>query len=417
MMSSSTPFGRLTAALVVALSLSGLPAYAGDVILDNLTSREDRGLTRIARVEVINTNLSADDVRRLLETSGDDKMQLELLSRLKADRMTINGLTFSGDDGTMIFAPIMMSGIDQGRVARIMLDGVDMDLRMADMKGTSQLKVRALDIERADFASLFKAVLAGRPEDMDFHAEKLVWAGFEWSGVDDKVPANAPGGNRMRLSLAGVNATTQYDGAVPVRSIAEINGMAIELPPTSEGGRTLADIGYKKLEFSLAGQMRYDPLKRDLAIENYALTGVNMGRLILSGQFGNIDPSLLSGGMPEQKLAALMLTNISQLDMRFVNEGAIENGFAFAAQQQGKTAPALRSEAAMIVGQMLPMLLGGDPAALPLARAAQDFLRESKNFTLSLKSRGAPVPVARLSSISDPSTFFALVDVQLKSNQ
>jgi len=279
------------------------------------------------------------------------------------------------------------------------------------------LKVRALDIERADFASLLKAVLAGRPEEIDFRAEKIVWAGFEWSGVDDNVKANAPGGNKMRLSLAGVNATTQYEGGLPVRSIAEINGFAIELPPTSDGGRAFADMGYKKLEFSVAGQMRYDPIKRDLMIENYALTGVNMGRLILSGQFGNIDPSLLSGGLPEQKLAALMLINISQLDMRFVNEGAVENGLAFAAQQQGKTAPALRSEASMIVGQMLPMLLGGDPAALPLARAAQDFLRESKNFTLSLKSRGAPVPVARLSNINDPATFFALVDMQLKANQ
>lgn len=416
-MSFSTGFRRHAAGLFVALSFCVPSAFAGDVILDNLTSREDRGLTRIARVEVINSNLSADEVRRLLETSGDDKVQLELLARLKADRMTINGLTFSGDDGTMIFAPIMMSGIDQGRVARIMLDGVDMDLRMSDAQGTSQLKVRALDIERADFASLLKAVLAGRPEEIDFHAEKIVWAGFEWSGVDDNVKANAPGGNKMRLSLAGVNATTQYDGGLPIRSIAEINGFAIELPPTSEGGRAFADMGYKKLEFSVAGQMRYDPIKRDLMIENYALTGVNMGRLILSGQFGNIDPSLLSGGLPEQKLAALMLINISQLDMRFVNEGAVENGLAFAAQQQGKTAPALRSEASMIVGQMLPMLLGGDPAALPLARAAQDFLRESKNFTLSLKSRGAPVPVARLSNINDPATFFALVDMQLKANQ
>ena len=416
-MSCSSYFRRLTAAVLVALSFIASPAFAGDVILDNLTSREDRGLTRIARVEVINSNLSADEVRRLLETTGDEKIQLELLSRLKADRMTINGLTFSGDDGTMIFAPIMMSGIDQGRVARITLDGVDMDLRMSDTKGTSQLKVRALEIERADFASLLKAVLAGRPEDIDFRAEKFVWAGFEWSGADENVKATAPGGNRMRISLAGVNATTQYEGAMPVRSVAEINGLSIELPPTSEGGQAFADMGYKKLEFSLAGQMRYDPLKRDLMIENYALTGVNVGRLMLSGTFGNIDPSLLSGGVPEQKLAALMLANISQIDIRFVNEGAVENGFAYAASQQGKSAPALRSEASMIVGQMLPMLLGGDPAALPLARSAQDFLRESKNFTLSLKSRGAPVPVARLSSISDPSTFFALVDVQLKSNQ
>jgi len=416
-MSCFSIFRRFAAVLFVAFSFLAAPAFAADVILDNLTSREDRGLTRIARLEVINSNLTAEEVRRLIEGTGEKQPLFELMARFTADRMSINGLTFSGDDGTMIFAPVTIMGIDQGRVARMTMDGVDMDLRTADGKGTSQLKIRALDIERADFAALLKAVMTGRPEEIDFRAEKFVWAGFDWSGPDEKVSANAPGGNKMRLSLAGVNAATQYDGAMPVRSVAEVNGLSIELPPTSEGGQAIADMGYKKLEFSLAGQMRYDPAKRDLIIENYALTGVNVGRLMLSGTFGNIDPSLLSGGVPEQKLAALMLANISQIDIRFVNEGAVENGFAYAASQQGKSAPALRSEASMIVGQMLPMLLGGDPAALPLARSAQDFLRESKNFTLSLKSRGAPVPVARLSSISDPSTFFALVDVQLKSNQ
>ena len=416
-MSSFVIFRRFMAAVAILLSFSSAPVFAGDVILDNLTSREARGVLRIARVEVINSNLTADDVRLLLDASSDQKTVLNLIARFSADRMTINGLTFSGDDGTMIFAPLSMTQIDQGRVARIVLDGVDLDLRVPDTPNVSQLKIRALDVERADFASLVKAILNGRPEEIDFRAEKFTWAGFDWSGPDEHVKANAPGGNRIRLSLAGVNATTQYEGHAPVRSVAEINGLAIELPPTSDGGRTLADLGYKKLDFSIAGEMRYDPVKRDLTIANYTITGVNAGRLILSGTFGNIDPSLLGGGVPQEKLAALMLANIAQLDIRFINEGAVENGFAFAAAQQGKSAAGLRSEASMLVGQMLPLLLGGDPAALPLARAAQDFLRESKNFTLSLKARGAPVPVSRLSAIGDPATFFALVDVQLKSNQ
>jgi hypothetical protein len=71
----------------------------------------------------------------------------------------------------------------------------------------------------------------------------------------------------------------------------------------------------------------------------------------------------------------------------------------------------------MLSGQMLPLLLGGDPAALPMAQSVQTFLRESKNFTLKLKARGAPMPLGSLSAIGDPATFLALFDVSLIANQ
>ena len=116
-------------------------------------------------------------------------------------------------------------------------------------------------------------------------------------------------------------------------------------------------------------------------------------------------------------MAALTLANVSALEIRFVNEGAVDNGLAFAATQQGKSPAALRSELALLSGQMLPLLLGGNPAALPLAQSVQTFVRDSKNFTLTLKARGAPLPLARLSAIGDPATFFALFDVTLIANQ
>jgi hypothetical protein len=405
----------VTAAFLFALPFS--PALAGDVVLENLTINEDKGVLRIARVEAINSSLSREEVQRLLDTSADGKVALELLSRFSADRFSISGAAFSGDEGTMIFAPILASGVDKGRVDRLKLDGVDIDIKNLEGAGAASLKVKALEMEKADFAPLLLAFTRGTPELAGLRAERMVWAGFEASVPDADLPTTVPGGNRIRLSLGEVTGTNQYAGEVPLRSSAKLSNLVIELPPSSQGGRMLADLGYKKLDLSMSGEARYDPASRSLVLENYSLSGVNAGQFILSGTFGNIDPSLLGLAVPQEKLAALTLANVSALEIRFINEGAVDSGFAFAAAQQGKNPAALRSEAALLAGQMLPMLLGGDPSALPIAQAVQTFLRDSKNFTLKLQARGAPLPLARLSSIGDPATFFALFDVSLIANQ
>lgn len=414
-MSRARNLRALVAALCLSMPLAS--AMAGDVVLDNLSVQEDKGLLRIARVEAINTNFSSDELRRLLDTNADSKASLELLARFKADRMSINGATFAGEDGTMIFAPILATGIHQGRVDQLAIDGIDIELKNIDGAGSGSVKLRALSVEKADMAPLIDALIQGKPDLINYKAESLKFAGFDISIPDTSLPANTPGGNRIRITLGALNSRAQYNGDMIQSSAGEILNLVIEPPAGSEAGQMLSKVGYKKLDLSMAGAARYDASSRTLTLTDYTLTGVEAGRLSLTGTFGNVDPSLLGMGLPEEKLAALFLVNVSQLELRFVNEGVVDKGFAFAAAQQGKTAPALRSEASMIVGQMLPLLLGGDPSALPLARGVQDFLKESRNFTLTLKARGAPLPLGRLSAIGDPSTFFALVDVQLKSNQ
>ena len=385
-MSFLSSIRRHCAALMFSLVLSGTQACAGDVILDHLSFQEDRGVTRIARLEVINSNLSADEVRVIF--SGRHQTSLELLSRFIADRVFINGMTFSGQDGMVICAPITLIGIDQGHLARVNIEGIEADVRSMNGGENSQFKARALELEHVDFASLLQAALRGQIESMNLRAEKLIWEGFEWSGPDPKVPAYAPGGNRIRLALSRAIATTQYEGTIPVRSFAELTGLTLEVPPSTEGGRHLAELGYRKLEFSFTGQMNYDPRTRDMVMDHFTLSGVKAGRLTFSGRLGNVDPIVLTGVTPQEKMAALLLANISVLDLNFVNEGAVETGFALAAGREGREGRSgadLRSDATMFIGQMMPLMLGGNPAALPLTRAAQEFLRDPKNLALTLK--------------------------------
>ncbi|MDO9441142.1 MAG: hypothetical protein Q7T73_09655 [Beijerinckiaceae bacterium] len=107
---------------------------------------------------------------------------------------------------------------------------------------------------------------------------------------------------------------------------------------------------------------------------------------------------------------------MSQLQARFVNQGLFEKALAYVAKQQKKTAQALRAEWAAMSTQFLPLILGGDPSSLALAQSLQTFINNPKSLTISLKSRGAAVPLAQLQSIRDPQTFLALVEVSAVAN-
>jgi hypothetical protein len=228
------------------------------------------------------------------------------------------------------------------------------------------------------------------------------WRGFEASMVDPDVPANAPGGNVARVSLASLTGVTEYSGTVPLRMSGEARGILIELPPASAAGQQLKAFGYDRIELGFAAQATYDPGRRVLNLQEYSFSGVQAGKLSMGGVFTGIAPELLAGGDSAARERAGASAGIAELDLRFVDAGLANRAFAFAAASQGKAPAALQAETAAMAG---------------LAQSLQTFLRDPRSFTLKLKARGAPVPVARLSSIADPASFLALVEVTLLANQ
>lgn len=70
----------------------------------------------------------------------------------------------------------------------------------------------------------------------------------------------------------------------------------------------------------------------------------------------------------------------------------------------------------MIVG-MLPMLMGGDPAALKLSEALSAFVTQPKSLSISLKGKKGPINFTDLSKLADPSALLSQVEITAVANR
>ena len=106
------------AALFVAVSAFAAPAAADDVAIDNLAFNSlDGDSFAIAHVEFTNTNLSKDEVVKLLtpDTAAEDDRALA--QKLKADKIAIPTIDILGKDGSKIhLAGLTANHVDAGRI-------------------------------------------------------------------------------------------------------------------------------------------------------------------------------------------------------------------------------------------------------------------------------------------------------------
>ncbi|MDB5544877.1 MAG: hypothetical protein JWO64_2026 [Hyphomicrobiales bacterium] len=410
---------RLWACCAAFLFVAAPAIAQNNVSLENLTSRAKDGKTvlNLPRVDVVNTNLSRGEVAQLFSSDALDSQTLALAARMTADKVTISGAALEGDGAKISLGAFEAAGIREGHFAKITLDGFSGTFSGKGGAGGGSITGRALLMENGNFAPVIAAIQTNNLEAAAFQVGRVVWSGFSGAFTDSETPAGAPGGNQIKVSLQGLTVDSQYSGNTPVSGKVEAVGLVLDPTPSSEFGKGLRAFGYERVELGLSGAGRYDAATQKLVLEDYTITSPQAGRLSLSGEMSGIDAAALSSTDATQRGLALLGSSIEGLKLNFVNEGLVDKGFAFAAAKQGKSAAALRSEVSSMAVQLLPLLLGGDPQSLSLAQSVQTFVTTPRNFSLSLKARGAPVPVARLSAIRDPATFLALVNVSLSVNQ
>lgn len=410
---------RLWACCAAFLFVASSAHAQNNVSLENLESRAKDGKTvlNLGRVEIVNTNLSRGEIAQLFSSDAVDSQALALAARMKADKVTISGAAVSGEGAKIALGPFEATGIREGRFAKITLDGFIGTFPDKAGVGGGSITGRALLMENGNFAPVIAALQTSNFEAAAFQVGRVVWSGFDGAFNDSETPAGAPGGNQIKVSLQGLTMDTQYSGNTPTSGKVDAVGFVLDPTPSSEFGKGLRAFGYERIELGLSGAGRYDAATQKLVLQDYTVTSPAAGRLSLSGEMSGVDAAALSSVDSGQRSMALLGSSIEELKVVFVNEGLVDKGLAFAAAKQGKSPAALRSEVSSMAVQLLPLLLGGDPQSLSLAQSVQTFVTTPRNFTLSLKARGTPVPLARLGAIRDPQTFLALVNVTLSANQ
>jgi hypothetical protein len=379
---------------------------SGDVTIENFTAKaQDGAAFAIARAEFDNTNLSKDEIVKMLTPDTPVADERALVQKLKADKITIPAIDIVAKDGTKIhLRDFVADAIDAGKAERLEIGGLD--AAGVDASAPVSVKSGALRLEGLDVADALKAVGASAETVPTGRLGHLSWESLDIVAPDQ---GSAPG-KTIHVALATVELRNAYDGDTFKQGSTKLTGLIVEPSPDSEFGKNLADLGYSKVELSMVVGADYAADAKTFTLDELTIEGAQMGSLRLKANFGDIDPTLF-GADNSARMAALLGCSVSALEIKVVNSGLFEKALALAAKQQGASADALRQQMSAMIGQMAPLLLGGDPSSLKVAAEAQKFIAAPQNLTIAIKAKGGALKAADFMAISDPAAFVGKLDI------
>ena len=397
-----------TTALAQGLAGRAQPSL-GTVSLDNLALKGKDGETlTLKKVDVTATNLSKDDIAKLLNPDTPKDVSTALAAKMKASKFAVPEAVMVGKDVNLTLRDLVVTDIDAGKVGGFSFGGFEGTTSGKD--GEVALKSGPIVLKGLNLSRVIAGVSSGKMIDSSMQLGSISWKGFEVSFPDKDTPASTPGGNIVKVSIGSITGENAYDGDVPVKSSGKVEHVVVELPKGSTGAQQMAAFGIDKIDVGMTVAGSYDKNKKAYALDDYSLDAANAGSLALKALVGGIDPMVFTGDS-KTRLAGLMGADLSTLSINYADKGLFPKVIAFFATSQGKTVDALKTEWSAMATQFLPLVLGGDPSSIKLATAIGKFIGDPKSLTITAKAKGGPVKATDLMSIKDPKALLQKIDL------
>jgi len=414
--SSVRATARLSAlGLAASLLLMTAPQFAvagGDVAIDNFTGKSRDGDTIIIpHAEFTNANLSKDEITALLTPDTPEADQKALLKKLKADKIVAPSIEISVKDGTTArLHDLVATDVAEGRVGKLGLSSVEGS--SAGDGGPASIKSGALVVDDVDLADVLKSVGGsdgGRAKGRMGH--------LTWSAIDLVVPAAQAGaGKTVRIAVAALEMHSGYSGDVLKEGWTKLTGIVVERPPDSEEGKSLASLGYSRLELAMGISANYQADAKTLSLDNFTIEGAQMGSIALKANFSDVSPQLFTAD-GNARLGALLECGVASLELRLVNSGLFDKLVAQAATQESLSPDAIKQQWSSTIAQMAPMFLGASAGAQKAVAETQKFIASPQNLTIAVKAKKGALKADDLMAIGDPAAFAEKLDIAATANQ
>jgi hypothetical protein len=408
------------AALTLALGVGALPKLAAawpvgqddEVTLDDFTATSKEGdVMTIKHAEFKGTNLSKEEIVKLLtpDTSPEDKTAL--MQKLKVGELSIPQIDIAPKKGGAIHIHnVSGRDIDSGKIGKFGLSGVDGG--GTDENGPVSIKAGALIVENADLAEAL-----GSAKDPKQISPMTHLGHVSWEGIDFVVPdTEADAGKTIHIALGSIDIRNNYDGNILKDGATTLKGLLVEPSKGSEFANSLAVLGYARLELNAHIAAHYDAGAKKLSIDDFTVDGANAGAIGLKADFADID-SALFGPDAAARAGAIAGGAISAIEVKFVNAGLFEKSLAYFAAQQKTTPEALKKQWTEAAGLILPAVLGGDPSALKIAAEAQKFIALPTNLTIDMHPKSGAFKFSDAMGAGDPMALIGSIDIVAAANK
>ena len=193
----------LVAPLAIALAFTVAPAAAqSDIALDNLTTTTEKSKFTVKHVDFIGTNITADEATKLL-TSATREEAAAILAKLEAKQIVIPEATVGPVDnsGAVRLRNLRATDVSKGVAARLSLDSFEGDGK-DKTGGPVTLKGGAVTIDKLEAEPFLVALKSGGALEGLLKASRVAFNAVEITAPDKDTPADAPGGNLVRMKLS-----------------------------------------------------------------------------------------------------------------------------------------------------------------------------------------------------------------------
>jgi len=334
------------------------------------------------------TEVAPETVDKLVRFYAD------MFTAFSSTPMTFTGFDCSGKDDkgnplTVASGPITIGGFEPAIYPAISLDDFDMTV-----ENDGFVKFGNFTWKQMDFSAAIAAIEAATKLDEAYFAanwRKLVPTldGMSLADLSIDVPDPESSGKRVTGTLGAFDATLgNYVNGIPANIQLSLSNFI--LPITAEmTDLPVADLlarGVDKLDISLGTKLAWDQASSTIKVDDVLIDMGALGRVNLSGTFGNATEALFNDNTDAATLAAMMLT-LRDVTVEIEDRGMGSLAFAAGAKEAGQSEASFRTAVAGMAQGMTLAFLGNTTEALTAAQQLGTFLSGASHLKLTITSK------------------------------
>lgn len=318
----------------------------------------------------------------------------DIFTAFSSTPMTFDGFSCSGKDEkgnplTVASGPITVGGFQPAIYPEISLSDFNMTV-----ENDGFLNFGNFTWKKMDFTAAIAAIEAATTLDEAYFAanwRKLVpyLDGLSLANLNIDVPDPESSGKRITGTIGAFDATLgNYVNGIPA-DIALSLGNFI-LPITAEmTDLPVADLlarGIDKLDISLGTKLAWDKDTSTIKVNDVLIDLGTLGRINLSGTFGNATEALFADNTDQATMAAMLLT-LLDVTVEVEDRGIGSIAFAAGAKDAGQPEAAFRTAVAGMAQGMTLAFLGNTAEALTAAQQLGTFLSGASHLKLTITAK------------------------------
>ncbi|OYR22326.1 hypothetical protein [Brucella thiophenivorans] len=208
-----------------------------------------------------------------------------------------------------------------------------------------------------------------------------------------------------------------YNGIpTDIRIAYEDVSLPVPTDSNEEAYQQLIKLGYDRVTISSNVEAAWDEANQNLVIKDISVSGKDMGKIAMSGLMGGFTKEFFSGDKVLTQVAALGL-KAREVNLKVENEGLVERGLKFYADENNLSVDEARSTLTLIASAVLQELAADQPALDETITALNAFIAKPNIFELAIKSKSdRGVGALEMITISqDPISILGKVNIEAKA--